>query len=268
MDSFSDRQFQRYSKFIYDVFGIYLKEEKKQVLQNKLSKLMGRNNISSYDDFYDILVWAKDKQILLEFAQEITINKTEFFREINHFDFIKDKIAFILKSNERIIKRGEIRVWSSASSTGEESYTIAMVLKECLPQGVKIKILGTDISNRVLQAAQQGIYSANICNDVPPYYLQKYFQKVDEKFRVGDTIKELLTFRVFNLMSTFPFKNTFDIIFCRNVMIYFDLQVQQRLLDKFYRVLTPGGLLFIGHSESLTGKSHKFEYVQPTIYIK
>lgn len=268
MQTFSDIHFERFTTFIHDNFGIFMNEIKKDMLKIRLSKLMTRNGLDSYDEYYRVLTQSKEAKYISEFAEEITINKTDFFREKSHFEFLRGKTGFILEKNRRIESNNEIRVWSSACSTGEEAYTIAMVLKECMPQGINIKILATDISNKVLQTAKKGIYPLNIKNEVEGYYLLKYFKKTGMNYEVENSIKEMVTYRSFNLMDAFPFKNSFDIIFCRNVMIYFDTDTQQSLLDKFHNVINPGGFLFIGHSESLTNKRHKFQYVQPTIYIK
>lgn len=268
MEQFTEKHFKMYSEFIYEKFGIYLNSAKKQTLLIRLERLMADNQMSSYEEYLNTLKQGKNKELLAEFAEKITINKTDFFREINHFLFIKEKFDFITKNNPRILVNKEIRIWSAGCSTGEEPYTLAMVLKEFLPEDIKIKILATDISTRVLQTAQEGIYPLDIKNEVESYYLLKYFNKVEAGFQISNHIKDLVMFRLFNLMSQFQFKNTFDIIFCRNVMIYFDSSVQQNLLDKFYDVITPGGILFIGHSESLSGKKLNFKYIQPTVYMK
>jgi len=145
---------------------------------------------------------------------------------------------------------------------------LAIVLTENLPEEVNVKILATDISSRALTAASRGAYPQRIKDEVDGYYLTRYFERSDEGFKVVGPIRDMVTVRQFNLMDIFPFKNTFDMIFCRNVMIYFDLKVQQMLLDKFYNVTAPGGLLFLGHSESLINKTHRYKYIQPTIYMK
>lgn len=268
LQHFTDEEFEKYRQLIYGNYGIYIGNVKKDILRTKLYKLMTRNNISSYDEYYNILITSTGKQQITEFINEITTNKTEFFRENNHFEFIKNKINFIMQKNQRILKNKEIRVWSAGCSTGEEAYTLAFILKECLPDDINVKILATDICNKVLAIAGKGLYPSRIKNEVNQYYLTKYFENTDNNFKVSDRIKNLVTVRQFNLMDTFGFKNTFDMIFCRNVMIYFDSKVQQNLLDKFYRVTASGGLLFLGHSESLINKNHRYQYIQPTIYMK
>lgn len=268
LQSFTDREFEKYRRLIYEKSGIHLSDVKKDTLKAKLHKLMARNSMYSYDEYYDTLVTDRDKQSIIEFINEITINKTDFFRENNHFDFIKYKIQWILEKNPRILRNREIRVWSAGCSTGEEAYTLAFVLKECLPEKINIKILATDICSKVLIIAGKGIYPSRIRNEIDSYYLTRYFERSENEYKVVDSIRELVTIRQFNLMDAFPFSNTFDMIFCRNVMIYFDTKTQQSLLDKFYSVTAPGGLLFLGHSESLINKRHRYQYIQPTIYSK
>lgn len=268
MQPTGDIHFEKFTALIYRNFGIYLSEAKKDMLYSKLNKLMQRNKISSYEDYYHLLAHDANGRYMVELADEITVNKTSFFRENSHFDYIRNNINSIISKNPKIIKSGEIRVWSSACSTGEEPYTVGMVLKECLPQGINIRILATDISKKVLLTAQRGVYPFSAKNDVEHYYLKKYFIESSRGYEVSETVKSMVTFRQFNLMHSFPFKRPFDLIFCRNTMIYFDSAVRQTLLDKFYRALPPGGLLFIGHSESISCLKHNFKYVQPTIYLK
>ncbi|MCX7747373.1 MAG: protein-glutamate O-methyltransferase CheR [Clostridia bacterium] len=268
MQAFQENVFRKYSNFIYENFGIYLNEEKKELLQSKLLKLMMKHKTASYEAYFNLLTQSGNREILVEFANEITINKTDFFREINHFEFIKKNSDLILERNKRIRRNSEIRVWSAGCSTGEEAYTLAMVLQEHFLPGLLIKILATDLNSKVVSQAMKGVYPSSIKGDMDILYLSKYFEKVQNEWYVTESTKRLVTFRLFNLMDDFPFKKLFDFIFCRNVMIYFDSKTQQRLIDKFYEVLAPGGLLFIGHSESLTNKKHKYQYIQPTIYMK
>ena len=260
-------QFEKFSILVKERLGIHLNESKREMVQSKVFKLLTKEGLTCPDEYYKILI--KDRSTLWStFVDEITIHKTNFFREDNHFNFIKEKLDFILKNNPEILKNSEIKVWSSACSTGDEAYTIAMVLKEYIPPGINIKTLATDVSSLVIQEAQEAEYLLDQGDLINPYFLNKYFKKFDNIYKVSDTIKSLVTFRTFNLMEPFPFKNKFDIIFCRNVMIYFDFPTQEELIKKFYNTLATGGLLFIGHSESLTQKQYKFDYIQPTIYMR
>jgi len=263
----NDNQIRKFSELVKDRLGMHIGESKKELLQSKISKLMRDNCIEEVDKYYDLVLNTKDKFWPI-FVDEITIHKTNFFREDNHFKFMRDQLQLILEKNPRIIRNGEIRVWSSACSTGDEAYTLGMVLKEYLPVGIEIKILATDVSSKVIAEAQKAEYILDQEDLIDNYFLLKYFNKSERGYQVTQDIKNLVTFRTFNLMTPFPFQNNFDIIFCRNVMIYFDSETQTRLIKKFYDVITHGGLLFIGHSESLTQKQYRFKYLQPTIYIK
>ncbi len=228
-----------------------------------------KNKLDSYDEYYQRLITGANKQYWVEFVDEITVHHSSFFRENNHFEFIRSRLRLIFEKNERILKNNEIRLWSAGCSTGEEPYTLAMVLKEWLPAEVVVKILATDIGAGTLAVAQSGRYPAAIKKNMDPYYLMQYFTRKEDEYEIKPEIKDLITFRLFNLMDPFPFNNTFDIIFCRNVMIYFNAEIQERLVQKFNKTLTPDGLLFIGHSESLlNNKQFGFEYLQPTIYLK
>lgn len=264
--SFNDKEFYQFKQFIHKNFGIYFSDAKNEILRNKLTKLMLRHDIKSFQDYYCLLQDKNSPYYLTDFINEITVHKTNFFREKNHFEFIKTKIKAITEINPSIIENNEIRAWSAACSTGEEAYTLAIVLKECLPE-TNIKILATDISSQVLLKAKAGIYMIEK-GEIERYYINKYFTIKEGLYHVTDDIRDLITFRQFNLMETFPFKKSFDIIFCRNVLIYFDLETQQQLIDKMYQVLAQGGLMFLGHSEALINKRHNFKYLQPTIYMK
>jgi chemotaxis protein methyltransferase CheR len=263
----SERQFDKFRGLIKDKLGIELNDAKKDMIDTKVARLMREENISSSDEYYNMLVTAKGA-VWQRFVDLITIHKTNFFREDNHFVFLREKIQNILRLNKRIDETGEIRVWSSACSTGNEPYTIAMVLKECLPPNIQSKILATDVSSGVISKALKGEYVLDNEDLINNYYLNKYFVRNGGSYNVIPEIKHLVTFRAFNLMDTFPFRDKFDIIFCRNVMIYFPPDRIEILIKKFYEALTPGGMLFIGHSESLIHKQYNFRYVQPTIYMR
>ncbi|MDN5343366.1 protein-glutamate O-methyltransferase CheR [Oceanotoga sp. DSM 15011] len=256
--------FSKFRDYIYENLGIDYNENKKVLLEARIKKLMNRYAITSFESFYNRIF--VDKKLLIEFLNEMTTNKTNFFREINHFNFLKSYMSTFLNLNKRINLSKEIRVWSAGCSTGEEAYTVGMVLKEILNPNIIIKILATDISTNVLQKAMQRTYPSTITLDVPVYYLNKYFTKDNKSFRLNDEIYNMVTFRYFNLMNKFPFKHKFDIIFCRNVMIYFDYDTRANLSNKFHKALVKNGLMIIGHSESLSDKKKEFKYMKPTIY--
>lgn len=259
----------KFKTLIQQTLGIYFAPAKLEMLQARIDRVMRHHGVDSYDLFYELLTKRVDRKYWSEFVDEVTIHQSSFFRENNHFEYIRSQLRPILENNQRIIRNNEIKVWSAGCSTGEEPYTLAMVLKEWLPQEIAIKILATDISHRTLALAQAGEYQLpRNKKEMDQYYLKEYFDRKDDCYEIKPFLKELVSFRQFNLMDSFSFKDSFDMIFCRNVMIYFNVEVQQNLVNKFSSVLAPGGLFFIGHSETLFNKTHRLEYVQPAIYMK
>lgn len=261
-----------FCEYLYKNMGIYIEDTKKILLVQKLVKLMMEDGITNSGEYYHFIVSPpiseKQKRIKNKFIDTITVHKTNFFRENNHFEFLRRSINQIIEESPTAKATKELRVWSSACSTGEEAYTLAMLFKEILPMDMKAKILATDISPQSIQKALTGVYKFGPEDNITNYFINKYFRNVGDAWEISDEIKKFVTFRLFNLMEPFPFKNPFDIIFCRNVMIYFDKEVQERLVNNFYNALTDNGLLFIGHSESLIQIKHNFNYHEPTIYKK
>lgn len=266
-EKMTPKQFEQFRALLYDELGLFFSPEKKELVSSKIAKTMRKYQIDSFDRFYHMLVNGSD-ELWTDFTHEITTHKTDFFREIHHFHFIYNRMKWIKDTIPEITQSREIRVWSAGCSTGEEPYTLAIILTESLPVQITPFILATDISKEVLKRAMKGEYPITIKQEVPPQFFFKYFRKVGHHYEVDDALKKVIRFRQFNLMDPFPFKKRLDIIFCRNVMIYFDAQTQNALLKKFYQALAPGGLLFIGHSESLSNRDHNFRYLEPTIYQK
>jgi len=264
----SNDDFLKLKKYIYDNLGINVDQSKREMLSTKIDKILRRKGLTDASAYIMQITTTNDISEIHEFYNVITTNTTDFFRENDHFAYITSNIRKIIGDIPRITQNREIRVWSSASSSGQEPVTLAMVLLECLDPSVKVKILATDISEKVLKIAQRGFYSANEINGIPQGLLQKYFTREEGGYTTLPQIKSVISYRLFNLMEPFSFKKSFDIIFCRNVMIYFDNNIQQQLLDKFYAHLVPGGLLFIGHSESLFNKKHMYKTVIPAIFQK
>lgn len=261
-----------FCEYLYKTMGIFIEDSKQNLLAQKISKLMYDEGLTNAGEYYHFIVSPpiseKQKVIKNKFLDTVTVHKTNFFRENNHFEFIQRNIADIVANSQSARTSGELRVWSSACSTGEEAYTLAMLLKEVLPSNVRPKILATDISPDSIRKALNGTYKFGPEDNITNYYISKYFNKVDDSWVISDEVKNCVTFRLFNLMESFPFRNPFDIIFCRNVMIYFDKTVQEKLVNNFYGALAPGGFLFIGHSESLIQIKHQFKYHEPTVYKK
>lgn len=262
-------EFQRFRKLIYDKSGISLSDQKKSLLASRLSKRLRDLELTTFSEYYAAVMEDPSREEFTQMLDLISTNKTDFFREPKHFDFLRERILPELERGKRI------RVWSSACSTGEEPYTIAMTLYEGVqnPAQWDFKILASDLSTRVLAKAASGVYDEDRFRDVPPEVIKRHFLRGrgDQTgvFKVKPHLASAITFRRLNLMDDrFPIKNPLDLIFCRNVMIYFDRPTQETLVNKFHRYLKPGGYLFIGHSESLQWVTHPFKSLGPTIYQK
>ena len=269
----TDKEFNLFSKLIYEQTGIFMKPEKKELLNARLGKRLRICGLPSFKNYYEYILSPEQQKIeFVNFLDSVSTNFTSFFRESSHFEFLANKILPELASKNRIKK--ECFFWSSASSSGEEPYTLSMVLNDFARtrQGFTYKILATDISTRVLGVAERGVYALSQTTKTPPEILRRYFQKGKGSsvgmVRVKDEIKRAVQFKRFNLMHDFPWNEEMDVIFCRNVMIYFDRETQEKLVRKFYKCLARGGYLFIGHSESISGIKHDFVQVEATTYKK
>ncbi len=261
--------FNKFRQLIYNTSGINLSDQKKALVVGRLSKRIHALGIDNLKDYYEYVTNDKSGQEIIKLIDSISTNVTQFFRENDHFDFLKEKLIEWKEAGQT-----KFRIWSSACSTGEEPYTIAITAMEALNNSFfDLKILATDISTRVLEQCKRGEYYAHKVDNIPNYLLQKYFEKkkINNEwiYIVSDRIKKLITFSRLNLIDTpYPMKGPFDIVFCRNVMIYFDDKVRNMLVDEIYRLLKPGGYLLVGHSESITSTQTGFRIVKPSIYYK
>lgn len=268
----SDTEFNKFRDLVYQRAGINLHHGKKQLVQARLSRLLRQEGLHSFHDYYDLVLNDKTGNKLVELLDRISTNHTYFFREKDHLDFLTDTIlSNIIKSKKGADAR-EIRLWSAGCSSGEEPYSIAIKILEDgdLPSDIRLKILATDLSTKVIETAARGVYREDKLKNITPEMKRKYFQKGRDRsegfYRVIKPVRELITYRKFNLMDQFPFRRKFDVIFCRNVMIYFDRETQQRMVNKFTQYIQPGGYFIVGHSESLSGIQHQLQYIVPTIY--
>lgn len=262
-------EFNRFRTLIYSESGISLSENKRPLLASRLSKRLRDLGLQTFSEYYDHLMRDSSRDEFTRMLDLISTNKTDFFREPKHFDYLRERILPELEHEKRI------RIWSSACSTGEEPYTIAMTLFEHVknPSQWDFKILASDLSTRVLAKAAAGLYDQDRFRDVPPEIIKRHFLRGRGEhlgqFKVKPHLSEIIQFRRLNLMDErFPIKTPLDLILCRNVMIYFDRPTQETLVNKFHRYLKPGGYLFIGHSESLQWVNHPFKALAPTIYLK
>jgi chemotaxis protein methyltransferase CheR len=267
----SDEEFTKFKNLVYKIVGINLNDTKKMLLISRLSKRLRVLGLSNFSDYYDYLVAEGARHDELNtFVNLITTNKTDFFREQHHFDLLSSQVLPRLAQRVRRGQQKNIRIWSAGCSTGEEPYTMAMVVQEFLRtsgERLDIRILATDIDTSVLAHAQAGIYRRNRISGVANEYLQRYFHNHDgESLVVDNSLKAMIRFGRFNIMHDFPFKFGFDVIFCRNVLIYFSPQDRKHLVAKYCSVLRPDGCLALGHSESLVVDSLPLRSLGTTFY--
>ena len=260
-------QFTRITDMLYEHCGIRMREGKEGLVRARLAKRLRTLGLPDFDAYLSFVQSERSRTEFAEMIDALTTNKTSFLREVSHFDYLRDTVLPDL--------RGSVRIWSAGCSTGEEPYTLAMLLHDAYGAETsrRVKILATDISHRVLAQARAGQYPADTMSDVPLPWLNKYWStKHDASGRevsdAGEALRTLVQFAKLNLMEHWPMQGPFDAILCRNVMIYFEKATQQRLIERYWALLRPGGHLFVGHSESLTGLTHRFRYVQPAVYVK
>ncbi len=276
--SLSDKDFYRLSKFINRECGIKLPESKKTMLESRLQKRVRRLGLMSFSEYCGYLFSPRGiENELIHMIDVVTTNKTDFFREPGHFDYLVQKALPELIALHGAGIRKNLLVWSAGCSTGEEPYTLAIVLSEFAERcpGFKFKylILATDISTRALEKAKHGIYERDRVEPVPLALKKKYVLRGKNKSRglvcISPELRAVVKFRRLNFIEgDFGMREPMDVIFCRNVIIYFDRQTQEKLLNRFCRHLSPGGYIFIGHSETLHGMDLPLVQIAPTVYRK
>ncbi len=270
MIDIKDKEFNSFAQYVRDNYGIHFKNEKKTLIAGRLGPLMKNLNINSLEDYIEYVIEDKSGSAASVMLDRITTNHTFFMREAEHFNFFSKSVLPLL---EHRVRDKDLRIWSAACSSGEEAYTLAMLLDEHFSTNKSLwdtKVLATDISQKVLNVAKKGVYSKERIAPLPNSWKSKYFDYFDkDNVVVNDKIKKEVVFARLNLMDkTFPFRKKMHVIFCRNVMIYFDNQTKNELIDRLYHVTEPGGFLFVGHSESLNRESSKFKYLMPAVYVK
>ena len=270
----SDKEFRNISDMVYKHCGINLHSGKKELVRARLAKRLRLGKFKTFPEYMENVLNDKTGKEFSILIDSLSTNLTSFFREKQHFDFLQDRFLPALMERKKINRNFKIRVWSAGCSSGEEPYSIAISLLD-FTQGKgrwDVKILATDISTSILDSAKAGIYDAERVDPVSVRQKQKYLIPQNDKkhkaFKVNKQLRDTVIFSYLNLMKDWPVKGPLDFIFCRNVMIYFDKPTQERLINRYWDLLDSGGILFTGHSESLTGIEHKFKYIQPTIYMK
>ncbi len=269
--SLSDKQFKKLCDLVYDSTGIVLAEGKRQMVYRRLMRRIRELQLKTFPEYYALLENNDDTE-WPNFLNAITTNFTSFFRENHHFEYLKSDF---LPKHCREFGRERLRVWSTASSTGEEPYSLAITLRDFYGHGVAdtdCRILATDLDTNVLETARAGIYEADRIEGLPEAVKRKNFKQrvVDGKalVKVDQELQQLIAFKQLNLMHDWPMRGPFDVIMCRNVMIYFDKPTQAKLLKKFMRLLRPSGVLMLGHSESIAKDFSQLKSDGKTTYIK
>lgn len=271
----SDKDFNYLRKLVGERTGINLSPAKRQMVYGRLSRRLRELDLKSFSQYCELLKNGDEKE-LLEFTNAITTNLTSFFRELHHFEFLRQTLLPELLKNK---SERRLRIWSAGCSSGEEPYSIAMVVREVIPpiRGWDVRILATDLDSNMLKQGKEGVYSAaEHMNGMPKERIKRFILKGHghnkEFIKVSPELQEIIIFKQLNLMHDWPMRGPFDFIFCRNVVIYFSKDTQKDtqkvLFDRFADLLETNGHLFIGHSESLYNVSHRFQSLGRTIYRK
>lgn len=266
---FKDQDFGRVKSIVYDFAGIDLNDSKKNLVYNRLSKRIRFLNMKSFSEYLDF-VDSQGEAEFVHLINAITTNLTFFFRENHHFDYLaKTVIPGLVASNSSSKK---VRIWSAGCSTGEEPYSIAIILKESMPPGWDAKVIATDLDSNVVNTGQMGVYKMDRLKGVSEERKKRWFLKGSGSqqgfVKVKTELQDIIEFGQLNLMNDWPLKDSIDVIFCRNVVIYFDKPTQTKLFNRYADRLPDNGHLFIGHSESLYKVSDRFELLGQTIYKK
>jgi len=261
----SDQEFRQFQTMIYDIAGISMSPAKKTLVSGRLMKRVKHHGLSSYDEYFRLLMKNGGDGELQVAIDLLTTNETYFFREPKHFDFLRDRVLSARKPGK------SFRVWSAASSSGEEPYSIAMLLADILGEA-PWELVASDLSTRVLEKARASIYPMERAEGIPKHYLTRYCLKgigsQDGKFMIVKELRNRVQYRQVNLNETLPKIGEFDVIFLRNVMIYFDMETKRQVVARMMPLLAPGGYFIIGHSESLNGVTDDLKVVVPSVYRK
>lgn len=266
----SDHEFHRLANYMHDNYGINL-SSKRVLIQGRLGNMLNDRGFKSYDEYIDAVLADTSGAEVTTILNKLTTNHTFFMREPEHYTYLKEVILpYMVQQNQ---KTHELRIWSAGCSSGEECYTTAMLLNEYFGAQKSMwdtRILATDISHSAMDKAKRGVYSPEGMSGLSNEWKRKYFRETgDGQYEICQEIKDEIIFKPFNLMDPMPEKylrRPFDLIFCRNVMIYFDQPTKNALANRFYDVIKPGGYLYIGHAESIPRGVTKFDYLKPAIY--
>jgi chemotaxis protein methyltransferase CheR len=267
----SDADFRRFSGLVYTASGIHLTEQKRELLRARLRKRLRALKLANYRDYFNVVTADGAEGELKALLDVVSTNKTEFFREARLLEHLRDKSApgWLASASPSSV----FRIWSAACSSGEEAWSLAMVMQEAFKERGEFKILGSDISTRMLDKALGGLYESRHVSSIPSAYFEQHMEpswvEGQEAWRIKDSLRSKVAFARVNLNdASLPFENPMDVVFCRNVMIYFDKGTQEALVGRIHSLLRPGGWFYIGLSESLLSIRHQFETIAPSIYRK
>ncbi len=268
---FTQQHFNHIRDIVTEHSGIVLSDAKRDMVYSRLVRRLRKTGLTNFDDYCNLLE-DQNHEEFTHFSNAITTNLTSFFRENHHFDMLAETALPEIMARNKTTKK--IRVWSAGCSTGMETYSIAMVLKEVIPDslGWDVKILATDLDTNVLETASNGIYKEDSVTGVTDVRMSRWFMKGrgenSDKLKVSKELRDIITYNQLNLLNPFPFSGPIDIIFCRNVVIYFDKPTQRILFDKFANIHAHDSYLFIGHSETLYNVTERYKLIRNTVYKK
>lgn len=262
----SDETYETWRKYIYDNTGIYFQDNKKYLLESRLQKRINFLKLNSFDEYFNLIKYKANLNNEFKYLYEvITINETFFFRNQPQFDALVSKIfPEIIQSKAKFNKK--IRIWSAATSSGEEAYSIALMFNDLVKPKfphIELEVIGTDINYAVIKTAQKGVYKDHSIRNTSPYYLKKYFKKTTSGYEIDPKIKDMVKFKELNLSDTTAMRvmTNFDVIICANVLLYFDKKSKMQTVANLYNSLKPNGYLFIGYAETLHGISNAFKII-------
>lgn len=264
----TDANFEYLRRLARENTGIELSDHKKEMIYSRLVRRIRMLKMSSFDSYCRYLAANMDKE-LTDFINAITTNLTSFFRENHHFEYLRQTVLPELKERNRHLRK--VRIWSAGCSTGEEAYSLAMILSLAgFDSGWELRVMATDLDSSVITHAKAGVYAKDRFEHMSPDRMQRFFTPSGDGayYTIKPSLAQMVTFRQMNLLQSWPIVGPFDLIFCRNVVIYFSKETQHTLFDRFAGILAENGYLFIGHSESLHGVSDRFESLGRTIYRK
>lgn len=267
MLNLTDEDFHRLVEFMRSNYGINL-EKKRVLIEGRLNAVVMDKGFTSFKDYIDYAFSDSTGRETIALVNKLTTNHTFFMREPEHFEFMRDTVLPYIEST---VADKDARIWCAAASTGQEPYTMAMVIDDYFgarKKGWDLKILATDLDTDVLRKAKLGVYSAEAVSDLPGEWVDRYFKKIDkETYQISNEIRDEIVYKKFNLMDPIKYVKPFDLIVCRNVMIYFENDTKNALIERFYDCTKDGGYLFIGHAENVS-KDTRYRYIKPAIYRK